>query len=233
MTSPPEQISQADFEAIIGFTVHDAKNALGLMLHATEDLARDLANDPTQRARIASLQYELARVNGALMRLLALHRMRYQQLPLCPDSHPLDELCEDLVARIHSLAELRNTELIVKCPQGLSGIFDDELVAAVVLHALFGALRYGDKTTLLQAEAAEHGVLLRVSDDGPGFSDKQLQMIGSQPGQAHLSSGDTGLGLYFSSRIAAMHQQHGRRGEVRLRNGPPLGGGVFELFLPG
>jgi signal transduction histidine kinase len=230
--SNPETISRDDFEAIIGFTVHDAKNALGLMLHTVESLGKELASDPRQRPRIASLQYELARVNGALIRLLALHRMRHQQLALNLNGHSLLELFEDLEARILPLAELREMRLTLDCQEALHGVFDDELIVAVLQHALFGALRYGRSHILMRAWTQEKQLHIQVSDDGPGFGERQFAVIGQSPERLRPSSGDTGLGLYFSSRIAAMHRHGERCGAVHLNNGGELGGAVFELVLP-
>jgi signal transduction histidine kinase len=45
-------------------------------------------------------------------------------------------------------------------------------------------------------------------------------------------SGSTGLGLYFSARIAERHRRNGVQGRVELANGGALGGGLFRLYLP-
>jgi hypothetical protein len=50
--------------------------------------------------------------------------------------------------------------------------------------------------------------------------------------KAEVNEGSTHLGLYFAEEIARLHKQKNRVGYIRLENGPPLGGGSFNLFLP-
>ena len=46
----------------------------------------------------------------------------------------------------------------------------------------------------------------------------------------NMSTGSTGLGLYFGQRIAELHQRNGNSGHIALSNGGALGGGFYSLF---
>ena len=85
---------------------------------------------------------------------------------------------------------------------------------------------------LLTIDEEDEQLVISINDDGPGYPqamlDRQKEFIqGIEP-----SSGSTGLGLYFASRIAALHGRDGIQGRIEISNGGALGGGVFRLFLP-
>jgi two-component system sensor histidine kinase SenX3 len=48
----------------------------------------------------------------------------------------------------------------------------------------------------------------------------------------NFRTNSTGLGLYFSSEVAKMHQHRERSGSLRLENGGAYGGACFVLSLP-
>jgi len=52
-----------------------------------------------------------------------------------------------------------------------------------------------------------------------------------QMASADISSGRTGLGLYFARRIAGAHVRRQGQGQISLQNSPQ-GGSIFELRLP-
>ena len=72
----------------------------------------------------------------------------------------------------------------------------------------------------------------RIEDDGPGYPEKMLGELSERPMGVDFVSGSTGLGLYFSVQVAALHQREDRNGRVVLSNSSRLGGGCFELILP-
>jgi hypothetical protein len=48
----------------------------------------------------------------------------------------------------------------------------------------------------------------------------------------NFSSGSTGLGFYFSSQVAQLHQNQGLTGSLTIENGGAYGGGCFVVRLP-
>ena len=91
------------------------------------------------------------------------------------------------------------------------------------------ALRYGEGTVDLRAEAAGDGVRLHVLDRGPGF-DPTLNGRAFERftrGDSARSRGGTGLGLAIVDAIA--HSHHGSAGAA-TRDG---GGADVWIELPG
>ena len=48
----------------------------------------------------------------------------------------------------------------------------------------------------------------------------------------NISTGRTGLGLFFARIIAEAHTNDDKKGSIHLANGGVLGGSVFTLKLP-
>ncbi|MBP5090547.1 HAMP domain-containing histidine kinase, partial [Pseudomonas chlororaphis] len=74
--------------------------------------------------------------------------------------------------------------------------------------------------------------VLTINDDGEGYPQQMIDNQADYVQGINHSSGSTGLGLYFAERIAALHQRNGVCGRTEIRNGGPLGGGVFSIYLP-
>jgi two-component system phosphate regulon sensor histidine kinase PhoR len=137
---------------------------------------------------------------------------------------------------LHYRAERQGVELeLVVQPAPV--VFDARAVELAVINLIDNALKYaiGTDSVLIEVEPAEAdgGVLLRVSDHGPGIEpgdharifDRFQRGRGAQ--EAHVRG--SGIGLALVKHIA---ESHG--GRVRLVS--PLTadgrGSAFELFLP-
>ena len=112
------------------------------------------------------------------------------------------------------------------------GFFDRELIASVLANCINNALRYARHALLITVSDEEGQVVLSINDDGDGYPAEMLERQADYVQGINHSSGSTGLGLYFANRIAALHQRNGVEGRTEIRNGGPLGGGVFSLYLP-
>ncbi|MDH4017538.1 MAG: ATP-binding protein, partial [Actinomycetota bacterium] len=76
----------------------------------------------------------------------------------------------------------------------------------------------------IEAEASDDGLLLVVSDSGPGFGDVDLVEI-FKPGYT-TKEGGSGYGLFLARRIL---EEHGGRLDVHTGE---QGGAVVSLWLP-
>ena len=141
-------------------------------------------------------------------------------MPLLPVY--VGDLIEDVLIRARESAG-GGSEIVADCRYDGVWICDREVVADCLVNALQNALRHARRKVHLDAAEIDGQLAITVADDGPGFSD--------QPPSA-TSSEHSGVGLFIAQRIAHLHQRHGRRGELRLSNGGPLGGACFELRLP-
>lgn len=219
------------FSTILASTIHDVKNSLGIVLSSLDELVRS-AGDSLPAARLGKLQCEAQRVNDNLVQLLALYKLENRGLALNIDEYFIRDFLEEVLASEKAMLETRNIALDMQCAGDLAWYFDRDLIAGVLKNAVNNALRHARAKVLITAEEINHHLVLSVNDDGPGFSDAILAH-GRQHGHGvNFSSGNTGLGLYFTSRVAELHRNKDRRGVIELGNGHVLGGACFSIKLP-
>lgn len=202
---------------VLASGIHDAKNRLfeaqTLLARAAEEHGVPLA-DASQA------------ISGAAMRLsrtLVAYRLLRERQAMAIMPVPVSELLEDAVLTAGAQFGQAGIALRSECRFRGEWPLDRTLVTDVLVNALQNACRYARATVCLEAAVHEGRLRLCVNDDGPGYA--ALQPESAQDGRS-------GLGLFIAGRIAGLHAHRGRQGELSLRDGGPLGGALFELFLP-
>ncbi|HLV47987.1 MAG TPA: HAMP domain-containing sensor histidine kinase [Aliidiomarina sp.] len=224
---------ELDFATVLAASVHDMKNSLFLLLQSIEQVAAEVES-PQPRSRLADIHYETQRLNTGLMQLLSLYRENHNQLPVNKDEQFLDELADDLVANNQFYARHHGVELNVNILDDSSWFFDRNLILVLLSDVVINALRYAEKNVQINLgiDQLNNELVIEVFDDGKGYPQIMLDSYQAGPADMVLSSGRTGLGLYFSHLIAQAHRNKGRQGSIALSNDSPLGGSRFTLRLP-
>ena len=228
------QEQQLDFSTILASTIHDMKNSLGMVLNSLEEIVDSESGEcRCSGDQVAKLQYEAKRVNSNLIQLLTLYKLEHQQVSANINEYSVADFLEECLLQAKPILAFRDIEAEIDCPDDLYGYFDRDLVAGVLNNALDNAIRYTKSRLRLVAEVEDGGLVLGVEDDGAGFPGSML-IAGNDPAanQVSFASGRTGLGLYFSSLVAAMHRNRSRAGYIELTNGGALGGGRFVIHIP-
>jgi len=225
--------NSVDFSLVLASSVHDMKNSIGMLVASLESFIEECppAND-RQSKHFNTLHYEASRINAELVQLLTIYRMQNDHLPLRVDQHYVIDVLEDQLARNHSLLEGRNIHPLLECDDSLEWFFDADLVGSVVQNVIVNCSRYTRSQLLVSAKVENDFLQISVVDDGGGYPPNMLESPSILVNSAEVSEGNTHLGLYFAEEIARLHKQKNRVGYIRLENGPPLGGGCFNLFLP-
>lgn len=223
-----------DFTSILASAVHDMKNSLSMLLNSLEEVAEFCQpSTPEAAGKLAQLQYEGKRLNGQLVQLLTLYKIGKSQYLLNPDEHDVLEFLQEATLHHRELFELREVELTVEAPQTLTWFFDRNLVHGVLNNVLNNAYKYTRNRVTVTAQVENGMLAVQVSDNGSGYPDSMLQGYADrQRTGISFVSGSTGLGLYFSQQVAALHQHKHRQGHIVLDNAGIDGGGRFSLFLP-
>lgn len=139
---------------------------------------------------------------------------------------------EDFAATLRDSAELLSERhnLACDCTVALQTDplhLDPAAVTQVFENLLGNALRYAITRITVQVESAEKVFLLRISDDGRGFTEKELQTA-VQPyysGETSENGYHFGLGLYISRTLC---EKHG--GALTLENTEAGGAVVTARF---
>jgi two-component system, NtrC family, sensor kinase len=218
------ELARAERLAAVGAVsaglAHELRNPLAGIQMACTKLQRSVA-DPEQTARLESVVLELKRVNSLLTRQVeAAHQAPEPLVRL-----ELRELIEPFLA----LMRYQMPEGIVlqtRIPEGLVCLLPAAELRQALLNLLLNAVQVlGEQGHVtLTAECEADRLVLRVSDDGPGFP-QELLRVGVRP-FATGRAGGTGLGLSMVRRFVRDHD-----GDLELANIQPCGAEV-TLRLP-
>lgn len=225
-----------NFSDILASTLHDTKNSLGILFNYLEDIIASCRNENCARhSEFYMLQYEIQRLNHSLIRLLSLYKAEKSQLAANIDYHAISDVLEEVAAAHEILLSSRGIKLLTECEDGLFWAFDRNLVEGVLDNIINNAFRYAQVTVKISALTENGYLLLKVEDDGKGYPPSMLINEEKQPEfkkEIDFKTGSTGLGLYFSMMVAAMHVNQDKKGFISIVNGGVMGGGVFSIYLP-
>ncbi len=227
-----EEISFTD---LIASSIHDMKNSVNVQVHSLEKIAEDARTRGDTEA-FDSLVVVIAqahRMNANLIQLLSLYKFGKSIYPLDIAEQSVADVIDEALLQTRSVLDFKGYQLEVDCPAGLYWYFDKDLIAGVLLNALNNALNYTQDRIRVEARVADGRLTLRVEDNGRGYPAQMLHSD-SVPNARGVNffTGSTGLGFYFSSQVARLHQNQGKSGSLTIENGGTLGGGCFVLCLP-
>jgi PAS domain S-box-containing protein len=209
-------------------------------IHAILAFSRLALRDRPPLADVTRRRFEVIREHGdrllALVDdLLDLSRLEGGAIKLNASSCDLESLVAEAIAQMQAVAVERGVHM------RMAGLFpqvplqaDAQRMAQVLRTLLDNAIRFSPPSAevLLSLERHEHegvaGVLLRVSDHGPGIAEEDRERIFDQFEQAARlrgAEGGTGLGLAICREIVNLHG-----GWIRAANRGDCGA-CIELWL--
>lgn len=228
----PEEISFTDF---IASSIHDMKNSLNMQINSLEKIAAQCQQkgDTPAFEQLGLIIYEANRMNSNLIQLLSLYKFGKSIYPMDIDEQAVREVIEEAVLQDKSIMDFKGITISVECDEGCYWYFDRDLVTGLLINALNNAYRYTSNNIRVAAKIDDGFLEIRVEDDGAGYPQSMLKNSGIQASKGtDFASGSTGLGFYFSSRVAAMHKNGDNQGSLSFENGGAYGGGCFVIKLP-
>lgn len=201
---------------------HEIRNPITGISGAAQVLLHGMAADHPQREILEEILHQCRRVENTVRQLLGYAR------PLQPHL-----VLTDLRAVVEGTVDRAVRDQVVPAGvvdiEGPSAVWlkcDPELIMQVVLNLLTNAVQAAGDTPaiLLSLGESEKFVVLRVEDEGPGFSDL-VAANRFAPFETTKVYG-TGLGLNICRRIVEAHG-----GDIQVSNREPRGACV-EIRLP-
>lgn len=227
-----EDISFAD---LMASSIHDMKNSVNIQVHELESIAAQIKEkvDAAAFQSLVSVIAQAHRMDANLIQLLSLYKFGKSIYPLDITEHSVAEVIAEALLQKALVLQLKGIAVEVDCEDDLCWYFDRDLVTGVLLNALNNAYNY-TQDKIRVAAGIEDGLLtLRVEDNGQGYPAHMFQGHGVEANKGvNFSSGSTGLGFYFSSQVAQLHQNQGQSGSLTIENGGAYGGGCFVVRLP-
>lgn len=225
--------SETIFSTILASTAHDMKNSLGMLLNALDTILNTLP--PTQleksKVNIGIVQYESSRVNSSLMQLLSLYKIENNQLPFNPGYHNLYDFIEEQILSHTPLIQAKGFNCEIEVDETLEAVFDESLLSMVISNIIGNAIRYADSKITISADVNEY-TSISIDDNGPGYPAPMIEMAGDYIHGINMSTGSTGLGLFFAQKVAELHTYGNKAGDISISNGGKLNGGVFRINIP-
>lgn len=229
---PQEDISFTDF---IASSIHDMKNSLNMQISSLENIAVKCQQqgDIQTSEQLALMIYEASRMNANLIQLLTLYKFGKSIYPMDIAEQSVQEVIEEAILQDKSIMDFKGIAISVDCEQGCYWYFDRDLVTGILINALNNAYKYTSDKIRIAAKIDGGFLELRIEDNGTGYPPNMLRndLVSEHKGIS-FSSGSTGLGFYFSSRVAAMHKNGTAQGALIIENGGAFGGGCFVVRLP-
>lgn len=214
-------------------SIHDTKNSLSMLLGSLEKtLASADVRKLSTHTELVRVNEEARRVNNNLAQLLTLYKCGQRIYPFDVQYICLKDFLSGIVAQYSELLRFREITLEAHVTPELHWYFDEDLVSAVIGNAINNAIRYTRDRICIYAEEKEGQLLLRIEDNGCGYPVAMLRDTNDFMRRIDSLKDNTGLGFYFSTMVARMHQNHGRYGKLKLENGGFMNGACFIVSLP-
>jgi two-component system phosphate regulon sensor histidine kinase PhoR len=229
---------RADFVANAS---HELRTPLSSIIGFVETLRGPANDDPEARTRFLGIVAEQAeRMRRLIDDLLGLSRIEMNEHRAPGGSTRLDSLAEAEAAALQPILDSRRARLTLDLQPAVASPAEPEQLAQVLRNLLENAVRHGrdggqvelSVRALTVAEGGlAPGVLLRVSDDGPGVAREHIPRLTERFYRADKGRsravGGTGLGLAIVKHIVNHH-----RGQLLIESEPGVGT-TFRVWLPG
>lgn len=186
--------------AVIGFGEVLEKQIFGPLGHPKyAEYARDIRESGEHLLSLINDVLDLSKIEAG--------RMELHREVLSPQ-----ELVRASLVLVSGLAQMRGTAVQVEMSDDLPEIFGDaRAIKQMLVNLLSNALKFappgGD--VRIVASSSPSGIMLAVSDDGPGMTPEQQEValtpFGQVSGMIAGSERGTGLGLALANRLAELH----------------------------
>lgn len=217
-------------ESLATLLVHDFKNPLTAIRANIEFVSTLVADRPAATEALDDSLESTNLLSSMVLNLLDIARIETGTFPINLTATDLRALAASVVQSNQGLARLADVRLEADLPPSLVANVDAGAVRRCLANLVENALRHAPVHTrvVVAGEPAADGVVLRVSDAGPGVPEELREVIFekfTQGGTHGRTSDNRGLGLTFVRMVARAHG-----GDVRVVEAG-AGGATFELVL--
>lgn len=217
----------------LGNAAHQLRTPLA-GLTAQAELALASPDETSLREGMAIIRDRVDAIARLITQFLTLARLEeHDRLRAGFRSFDIGKVCEEVVLKYASAAKARRVDLGVEGAMELPPVYGDPLLIGEMLANLVdNAIKYtppgGTVTLAAHLSAGDDEIELRVEDNGPGMSAKDI--VGafvpfSRP--AGQTASGSGLGFSIVQEIAAIHGI-----TLRIRAATPHGGTLVTAALP-
>jgi len=234
-----EQQARADAEAAVqirdeflSIASHELRTPLASLSLALESLSTYLVEpiSPERVRRSAMIaKRQVQRIVSLVDMLLDISRIRSGKLVLSPTRLDLRTVVSDVATLLATELSRAGSELVVRAPEPLIGMWDALRLEQVVTNLLTNAIKFGrGKPIIVELVRDGNEARLAVTDQGIGMPEERRSRI-FEPFTRLVSSrhyGGLGLGLHITKTIVEAHG-----GTIRV-DSKEAHGSTFVVTLP-
>jgi two-component system sensor histidine kinase PhoQ len=207
-----ERVRQARYREALSFLAHSLKTPLAVLRNSLAEPAQLPGVVEQQVARMDDIvQHQLGRAAAGGATRFA------KSIALAP----VLERIRDALAKVYAEKGL---QLQVECAASLRWRIDEGDAFEMLGNVMDNAAKWARGRVVARAWLEEGGLVLRIDDDGPGFSDTEAVLGFGVRGDERVPG--HGVGLAVVNDLVASH--HGRLQLARS----DLGGGRVDIVLP-
>jgi len=220
-------------EQFISIASHELRAPMGIIKESVEIISDETAGKVG--AQVTKF-IDMARRNVERLVRLSNNLLDFQKLSLGKfefniAEHDINKTVKEAAIDMAMLAKDKGLEFSINLAEGLPLVkFDKDAITEVVTNLLSNAVKFTEKGRItVSSERSSEGVVVSVSDTGPGISEENIAKLFQpfhQIRTAGEKKGGTGLGLAISRAIV---DQHKGRMWAESKAGS---GATLRFFLP-
>ncbi|OGQ22994.1 MAG: hypothetical protein A3I05_07175 [Deltaproteobacteria bacterium RIFCSPLOWO2_02_FULL_44_10] len=186
----------------------------------------------SQKECLEAADRNIERLTRLINDVLDYQKLEAGEISLHVGEYHINELIEQMLPEIHSLAHRKNLLIVTKFAEQLpSLVLDRDKIVQVVLNFVSNAVKFSEKGTItLQTERTNNHIRVAVCDEGIGIPQEDISKLFQSFVQLTHSggrkTGGSGLGLAICRKILEMH--HGQIGVESVYGH----GSTFWFLLP-
>ena len=218
---------------LVDLVLHDVRSPLATALLGVEAGERSMERGDGAKARasLAMASGSLRRLGRLVDSLLDVSRLEAGQPLLRATQTEPEPLLRAAASELGPALMAHDLHLEVQVPAGLPALFaDGDMILRAVINLLENALKFSPRSgrIWLRAAAQDHGVLISVTDEGPGIPRELQPRVFDKFVGLHVPHAPRGygLGLAFCKLAAEAHA-----GWIAVDSSPGRGS-TFALWLP-
>ena len=219
-------------------TSHELKTPL-VSIKGFSDLLLNVYRDNLDSYVVSTLiniRDGVDRLENLIKDILKSSELESGKVELRRSKEDLSFLIKKCVEELSGFAELRSHKIGVDIGNEIIVLMDKAQIHEVISNLLTNAIKYTPSygEINISSEIREKSVLISISDNGIGFSEKEKENLFSQFGKVErygegfdIITEGSGLGLYISKKIIDLHG-----GRIWLQSGGKGKGSTFSFSLP-